>query len=293
VAEVREAAAEAAAEASAAAGMEAAARAEEEAAAAAAAAAAKSKGGGFFSRAGGSGAGASDAAAAAAIARLAGASPGAWSKLSSSPPDNTVRGKAPRGRYSHAAANVGGNVFVVGGNGSGRLLGDVHVLDVANMRWSAATTTIAKATSETETETNAAVVAFSPRAGHAAVVWGSRVLFIGGHVKGAATDTCDVWMLDTGAMEWQRLALAGAAPPPCARGGHTATMVDGTNEVVVFGGEDRRGRLLDDVHVIDLVAMAWVTPGKGGVKGCAPTPRKGHVAGRRALTPPDPRLKGA
>ena len=57
-----------------------------------------------------------------------------------------------------------------------------------------------------------------------------------------------------------------------------ATVVEGTDEVVVFGGEDKRGRLLDDVHVINLKSMEWVTPGRGAVKGCAPTPRKGHVA---------------
>ena len=68
---------------------------------------------------------------------MSGVAPGQWSKLS---PTDHVHGKYPRGRYSHAAAVVGGNVFIVGGNGSGRLLGDVHVLDVSQcpMNWSKA-----------------------------------------------------------------------------------------------------------------------------------------------------------
>ena len=112
------------------------------------------------------------------------------------------------------------------------------------------------------------------------MVWGSRLLVIGGHVKGATDDVCEVWMLDTStsSLEWTRLELKGTSPPPCARGGHTATILRGTNEVVVFGGEDKRGRLLNDVHVIDLKDMTWNTPAKGSVKGAAPTPRKGHVA---------------
>ena len=34
--------------------------------------------------------------------------------------------------------------------------------------------------------------------------------------------------------------------------------------VVVFGGEDRRGRLLDDARVIDLDKMRWLDGSKGG-----------------------------
>ena len=34
--------------------------------------------------------------------------------------------------------------------------------------------------------------------------------------------------------------------------------------MVVFGGEDRRGRLLDDARVIDLDKMRWLDGSKGG-----------------------------
>jgi hypothetical protein len=285
VAEVQAAAAEAVATA----GIEAMARAEATARASGSAGAGSDSGG----------ASANDATS--AISRII-APPGVWTKLT--PPQ--VLGRAPRGRYSHAAAIVGGNMFVVGGHGGGRLMGDVHVLNIASMKWSVAATTMAAtsqlsadassarsdqpaATAVTDAASAALAVSFTPRAGHAAVVWGSRVLVVGGRTQGGgaatataaaaiASDTCEVWMLETGAMEWQRLALGGMAPPPPARSGHTATMVHGTNKVVIFGGEDRRGRLLNDVHVIDLGAMEWVTPGKGAVMGHAPSPRAGHVA---------------
>ena len=259
VAEVKAAAAEAVT----AAGLEAEARAAEEAARSAGHSASAAS----LAVAGGS---PGDAAALAAIARLPRATAGEWSVA-------TVGGKAPRGRYSACAASVGGSVYVVGGNSYGRLTGEVHVLNVAAMQWRDPPRDPAAGTEGT-------AAAFTPRAGHAAVVWGGRIVVIGGHMKGGGSgtqDACDVWMLDPGTLQWQPLALGGKGPSagvPSARGGHTATLVHGTNKVVVFGGEDRRGRLLNDVHIIDLTAMEWVTPSKGEVKGAVPTPRVGHVA---------------
>ena len=56
--------------------------------------------------------------------------------------------------------------------------------------------------------------------------------------------------------------------------------------MVVFGGEDRRGRLLDDARVLDLTKMRWIederahrAPRGGGVKALTwPAARSGHVA---------------
>ena len=79
---------------------------------------------------------------------------------------------------------------------------------------------------------------------------------------------------------WSRLPLESPAnAAPLARGGHSATLVRGAYgaKIIVFGGEDRRGRLLDDVHVVDLQTMRWSTP-DSPLPGAAPTPRAGHVA---------------
>ena len=147
---------------------------------------------------------------------------------------------------------------------------------------------------------------FGKRSGHAAVSWGTKVVVVGGYhedeprparTRGASAEEenaepdqlvpeLDAWVLDTETSEWARLALRG--PAPVARGGHTATLVRGEagGKIVVFGGEDRRGRLLDDVHVIDLAAKTWVAP---RTTGAAPAARAGHVAasfgsGSRAVT---------
>ena len=40
-----------------------------------------------------------------------------------------------------------------------------------------------------------------------------------------------------------------------ARGGHSVTLVG--SKLIVFGGEDRSRKLLNDVHVLDLETMTW------------------------------------
>ena len=115
---------------------------------------------------------------------------------------------------------------------------------------------------------------FTARAGHAAVVWGTKIVVVGGHVRDASEDArTDAWVLETKTMEWSRLPLESPAnAAPLARGGHSATLVRGAYgaKIIVFGGEDRRGRLLDDVHVVDLQTMRWSTP-DSPLPGAAPT----------------------
>ena len=195
----------------------------------------------------------------------------------------------PRGRYAHAMATVGDDVFVIGGSAGGRRLGDVFALHLPTLTWRRVNTTVSAEDGDHGGDT------FPARSGHAAVSWGTKVVVVGGyHEDGggtpgaaaagrarrredaeAAAPEMDAWVLDTETSEWRRLALGGTAPP--ARGGHTATLVRGEAEgkIVVFGGEDTRGRLLDDVRVIDLAAKTWDAP---QTRGAAPAARAGHVA---------------
>ena len=149
-------------------------------------------------------------------------------------------------------------------------MADAHVLNLPTMTWRRA-----------ETRSKEGEDEFTARAGHAAVVWGTKIVVVGGHVRDASEDArTDAWVLETKTMEWSRLPLESPAnAAPLARGGHSATLVRGAYgaKIIVFGGEDRRGRLLDDVHVVDLQTMRWSTP-DSPLPGAAPTPRAGHVA---------------
>ena len=49
----------------------------------------------------------------------------------------------PRGRYAHAMAAVGDDVFVIGGNAGGRRLGDVFALHLPNLTWRRVDATVA------------------------------------------------------------------------------------------------------------------------------------------------------
>ena len=40
-----------------------------------------------------------------------------------------------------------------------------------------------------------------------------------------------------------------------ARGGYSATLVG--SRLVIFGGEDRNRKLLNDVHTLDLETLTW------------------------------------
>lgn len=40
-----------------------------------------------------------------------------------------------------------------------------------------------------------------------------------------------------------------------ARGGHSVTLVG--SRLIIFGGEDRSRKLLNDVHFLDLETMTW------------------------------------
>ena len=56
--------------------------------------------------------------------------------------------------------------------------------------------------------------------------------------------------------------------------------------VVVFGGEDRRGRLLDDARVIDLDKMRWMSDERGSLPtGSVDEEKPKRVAKRGSKAP--------
>ncbi|CAA2986442.1 acyl- -binding domain-containing 4 [Olea europaea subsp. europaea] len=60
---------------------------------------------------------------------------------------------------------------------------------------------------------------------------------------------------------------------PVARSGQSVTLVG--SKLIMFGGEDRNRRLLNDVHVLDLATMSWSAV---ETSQTSPTPRFDHTA---------------
>ncbi|CAI5495736.1 unnamed protein product, partial [Closterium sp. Naga37s-1] len=168
-----------------------------------------------------------------------------------------VTGRKPSARYQHAAEILDGRMYVVGGNRA-RFTSDVHVLDLASLAWS-------------KMELSSPANALPPCAGHSLVILDEvTLLCIGGFFKDGA-EKMIVRALDVSTKMWRVMKTRGQIP--CARGGHSTAKVGST--VWVFGGEDSKRRLLNDVYSLDLTTFVW---DKLDTTGTPPLPRAGHTA---------------
>ncbi|XP_020527213.1 acyl-CoA-binding domain-containing protein 5 isoform X2 [Amborella trichopoda] len=104
--------------------------------------------------------------------------------------------------------------------------------------------------------------------------WENKLLVVAGHTKDLA-DTVTVRSLDMETNCWTVIKTHGKAP--IARGGQSVTRFG--SSLIMFGGEDPRRRLLNDIHVLDVNTMTWEA-----VKtlGAPPAPRYDHVAALHA-----------
>lgn len=176
-------------------------------------------------------------------------------------------GYRPPGRYQHAAAAVDDKLFVVGGNHNGRFLNDVQVLDLTNLKW---TKVDNKRSTASLSSLADAQDWLPPCAGHSLIRDGNKLLSVAGHTR-TASETVVVHSFDLYTQSWSLLPVLGSAP--VARGGQTVTKVEST--LIMFGGEDSRRRLLNDVCILDLETQVWEIVDAAGTP---PSPRTGHTA---------------
>ncbi|KAL1211720.1 Acyl-CoA-binding domain-containing protein 4 [Cardamine amara subsp. amara] len=174
-------------------------------------------------------------------------------------------GQRPKARYEHGAAVIQDKMYIYGGNHNGRYLGDLHVLDLKNWTWSKVETKAASEAQETLTPP-----LLSPCAGHSLVPWGNKLLSIGGHTKDPS-ESMQVKVFDTHTCAWSMLKTYGR--PPVSRGGQSVTIVGKT--LVIFGGQDAKRSLLNDLHILDLETMTW---DEIDSIGASPSPRSDHAA---------------
>ncbi|KAJ8619402.1 hypothetical protein MRB53_027931 [Persea americana] len=167
-----------------------------------------------------------------------------------------VLGFNPSERWGHSACYSNGVVYVFGGCCGGLHFSDVLMLNLDTMAWSSLSTTGQLPGS---------------RDSHSAVLVEHKMIIFGG------TNGCkkvnDLHVLDLRTNEWSQPICKGHPPSP--RESHTATVVGG-DRLVVFGGSgEGEGNYLNDVHVLDLKTMKWISP---EVKGDLPAPRDSHTA---------------
>ncbi|RWR76536.1 acyl-CoA-binding domain-containing protein 4-like protein isoform X2 [Cinnamomum micranthum f. kanehirae] len=177
----------------------------------------------------------------------------------------SVSGQRPKARYEHGAALIQEKMYIFGGNHNGRYLNDLQVLDLRSLTWSKV-----EAKVEMESLESSSPVPLAPCAGHSLISWGKKLLSIAGHTKDPS-ETVTVKEFDTQTCTWSNLKTYGKAP--VSRGGQTVTLV-GTS-LVMFGGEDAKRSLLNDLHILDLETLTW---DEIDAVGAPPSPRSDHAA---------------
>jgi hypothetical protein len=102
------------------------------------------------------------------------------------PDTGSAAQKKPLPRYEHGAAMLGGLLYVIGGNYSGRYLNDVWKLDPLSMTWTHLPTYPFKPPSKKEEgdeADNAQGTGMPPIAGHSVTAWQNAFIILGGHSK--------------------------------------------------------------------------------------------------------------
>ncbi|XP_023545252.1 acyl-CoA-binding domain-containing protein 4-like isoform X2 [Cucurbita pepo subsp. pepo] len=176
-----------------------------------------------------------------------------------SPP---VSGLRPKARYEHGAAVIQDKMYIFGGNHNGRYLNDLHVLDLRSWAWT-------KPEAKTQSP-ESPPEKLTPCAGHSLISWENKLLSIAGHTKDPS-EAIQVRVFDVQTSTWSTLKTYGK--PPVSRGGQSVTLV-GTS-LVIFGGQDAKRTLLNDLHILDLETLTW---DEIDAVGAPPSPRSDHAA---------------
>eukprot|EP01110_Echinostelium_bisporum_P003033 TRINITY_DN17406_c0_g1_i1.p1 TRINITY_DN17406_c0_g1~~TRINITY_DN17406_c0_g1_i1.p1 ORF type:complete len:450 (+),score=181.89 TRINITY_DN17406_c0_g1_i1:78-1352(+) len=170
------------------------------------------------------------------------------------------KGAMPPSRTNHAAAAVGKNMYIFGGNnnneaGQYQVLGDLSVLNTQTLTW-----TNAKCTGEVP----------CARSGHTLTAIGKKLYLFGGGVwnetEGWVHKFNDLHVLDTETMNWTK--------PQCSGTVDTSTFPISFSVgrfLFVFGGGSKPLHCVtNDLYILDTYTYTWATPQCDGSK---PQPR--------------------
>ncbi|KAL8159903.1 hypothetical protein V2J09_001440 [Rumex salicifolius] len=181
-------------------------------------------------------------------------------------------GPRPTGRYKHAAAVFGDKLYISGGSRNGRHLSDFQILDLTGFTWSSLKLTTNPSAARLENGNNHE--GFPAISGHNMVVWGGKLLVLGGQSKNFS-NYATVQCVDLGTQQCSIVHTSGKVPD--AREGQSLTLVG--SKLIMFGGEDIKRRLLNDVYILDLDSMTW---DEVETTQQLPSPRYDHTAALHA-----------
>lgn len=169
-------------------------------------------------------------------------------------------GSTPGTRYYHSAAVIGRKMLVVGGDSDRGMLNDVQQLHVGKLSW-----TVLAPLSKTKAAQQLPLCR-----GHSLIAWGQRLLLVTGETD-PPMEHVSVWSFDMEKKNWSKVEAKGDFP--VVRSGHSVTRAGSV--LILFGGEDVKGRKLNDLHMFDLKSSMWLPL---LAMGSVPSPRSKHVA---------------
>ncbi|KAG6487508.1 hypothetical protein ZIOFF_056095 [Zingiber officinale] len=172
-------------------------------------------------------------------------------------------GNKPTPRSHHAAVVIGSKMVVVGGDSGHGLLDDTLVLNLETLTWM---TTV----SSVYSSSGGVALKFPACKGHSLVSCGKSALLVGGRTD-PPSDKLSVWSFNVEVESWSLVEAKGNIP--VARSGHTVHRAG--NVLILFGGEDMKGRKLNDLYMFDLKSLSWLPL---HYKGAGPSARSNHVA---------------
>ncbi|CAO2149997.1 unnamed protein product [Urochloa humidicola] len=172
-------------------------------------------------------------------------------------------GDKPTPRFDHAAAMVGSKMVVFGGDSGHCLLDDTKILSLDKLSWDSVAPKV-------RPSSNGRSPKLRPCKGHCLVPWGKNVILVGGK-SDPPYDKISVWTFNTETELWSHMETKGDIP--VSRSGHT--VIRAGSVLILFGGEDAKGKKLHDLHMFDLKSLSWLPL---NYKGAGPSPRSNHVA---------------
>ncbi|VAH91989.1 unnamed protein product [Triticum turgidum subsp. durum] len=154
-------------------------------------------------------------------------------------------------------------MIVFGGDSGNHLLDDTKILSLDKLTWDSVA-------SKVRVSPGGRCAQFRPCKGHCLVPWDKTVILVGGKTE-PSSDRISVWTFNTETEIWSHMEAKGDIP--VVRSGHTVTRAGPV--LILFGGEDTKGKKLHDLHMFDLKSLTWLPL---NYKGAGPSPRSNHVA---------------
>jgi len=183
-----------------------------------------------------------------------------YSRIWTNVPKTSQKGAPPPSRTNHAAASVGKNMYIFGGNnnneaGQYQVLDDLNMLDTHTMTWSRPKTT---------------GTAPCARSGHTLTAIGKKLYLFGGGVwnerEGWVHKFNDLYILDTETLHWTKPACNGQIDTST----FPISFAVGRFLFIFGGGSKPLHSVTNDLYILDTAILTWSQPASEGTK---PNPR--------------------